>query len=216
MHKNLVIFKGRRDGILILLDDKADFETLKAQLYIKINDAKKFFNSGKTAITFSGRKLTEQEEKELLAIINEEIDISFVTDGKTDGNLTDSAHNDNYQQTLLPSENITLYHRGSLRSGQMIHYHGSVVVIGDVNPGAEIIADGNVVILGSLRGMVHAGASGNDDCFISALDFVPTQLRISGIITYIPKDMTGSKRNKSKGSYAFIQDGKIYISPLEN
>ena len=81
-------------------------------------------------------------------------------------------------QTLLVSK--------TMRSGQCVRYEGNVVVMGDVNPGAEIAASGHVAIFGALRGLVHAGASGDKDAVIIALSLEPTQLRIADHITRPP------------------------------
>ena len=109
------------------------------------------------------------------------------------------------------SEHNTRFQHGSLRSGQIIRFRGSVVVLGDVNPGAEILAEGNVIVLGSLKGLVHAGCMGNDRCFICALTLTPSQLRIADKITYMPND---AKDWGGAPQYAFISDGQIYIAPL--
>ena len=114
---------------------------------------------------------------------------------------------------LIPSgHNETFFHRGSLRGGQSINYEGSVVVLGNVNPGSMIKAHANIVVLGSLKGVVHAGYTGNTDCFVAASDFSPTQLSIADIMTYIPEEKRSLKKNNA--SMAYIEDRKIYISPL--
>ena len=82
--------------------------------------------------------------------------------------------------------NLTKFHRGSLRNGQKIEFDGSVVVVGDVNPGAEIKATGNIIILGQLKGMAHAGCKGMTDAFVTAVYMAPVQLRIADIITRFP------------------------------
>ena len=80
----------------------------------------------------------------------------------------------------------TLLIQRTLRSGQNISYDGNVVVLGDVNPGAEIIASGHILIMGVLRGLVHAGATGDDSATVTALSLNPTQVRISSHITRPP------------------------------
>jgi len=84
-------------------------------------------------------------------------------------------------------EETALFLTRTLRSGTRIEFSGHVVVLGDVNPGAEIIAEGNVIIWGRLRGMVHAGAKGNRNAVICALDLSPTQLRIAEEVSAILK-----------------------------
>ncbi|NLK00845.1 MAG: septum site-determining protein MinC [Clostridia bacterium] len=87
----------------------------------------------------------------------------------------------------IPADKTLLIER-TLRSGQSISYPGHVVVMGDINPGAEVVAGGNILVLGSLRGVVHAGAYGNQKVVVAALKLSPTQLRIAGHITRSPDD----------------------------
>ncbi len=107
------------------------------------------------------------------------------------------------ETTLRQGESAVLVRR-TLRSGFSLQHPGHVVVIGDVNPGAEIIAGGDVVVWGRLRGMVHAGAQGDENAVVCALDLSPTQLRISGLIAVTPK-----RRGKSQPEMACIQNGQV-------
>jgi septum site-determining protein MinC len=81
-----------------------------------------------------------------------------------------------------PAGISTLYHRGTLRGGQTLHNLGNIVVIGDVNPGAELIASGDILVFGALRGVAHAGAQGDLGARVVALELAPTQLRIATMI----------------------------------
>ena len=92
--------------------------------------------------------------------------------------------------TRLDGDPAILVHR-TLRSGNSVNYSGHVVVIGDVNPGAEVVASGNIIVWGRLRGMVHAGAEGDDQAVVCALDLSPTQIRISDKIVIPPKEGGG-------------------------
>lgn len=78
--------------------------------------------------------------------------------------------------------------RRTLRSGQSVHYPGSVVILGDVNPGAEVIAGGDIIVLGALRGVAHAGALGEEGAVVVAFRLQPTQLRIAHFISRAPDD----------------------------
>jgi septum site-determining protein MinC len=181
--KNYVVFKGRRDGILVALNPDCDFSELKEALRAKAKEAASFFSDTTTAIFLSGRETSEREETELLEIFFEEtqLNISYVSSQGTEIEMKraepellreivmPNLNEVREELELLAEENNTLYHRGSLRSGQAINYAGSVVMIGDVNIGAEIIAEGNVVVLGGARGLIHAGCSGNPNCFVYAL-----------------------------------------------
>jgi len=89
-----------------------------------------------------------------------------------------------------------MIHR-TLRSGQNLHYDGNVVIMGDVNPGAEVVASGHVLVMGALRGLVHAGATGEEEATVIALSLAPTQLRIASHITR-PPDNTEEEGELSK------------------
>ncbi len=122
----------------------------------------------------------------------------------------ETIHNDNQIQS--DNQNLkanTLLIERTMRSGQKVHFDGNVVIMGDVNPGAEIVATGNVIILGALRGLIHAGASGDIDATITALEFMPTQLRIASHITRSPDDM--KQEDVYHPEIAYLSDGNVVI-----
>ena len=102
--------------------------------------------------------------------------------------------------------------RRTLRSGQVVQHPGHVVVIGDVNPGAEIIAGGDVVVWGKLRGIVHAGAIGDDGAVVCALSLAPLQLRIGSHIARAPE---GREDLPQRPEMASVQDDEIVAEPWE-
>jgi septum site-determining protein MinC len=99
----------------------------------------------------------------------------------------------------------------TLRSGRTVHNIGHVVIIGDVNSGAEVIASGDIIVWGKVRGVVHAGAQGDENAVVCALDLAPTQLRIAGLITVPPKD----KRRNPRPEMARVNHGQIEAIPWE-
>ena len=100
--------------------------------------------------------------------------------------------------------------RRTLRSGNSVEFSGHVVIVGDVNPGAEVIAGGDVVVWGRLRGMVHAGADGDDEAIVCALDLTPTQLRIADKIAIPPQD-----RGESKPEIAIVRGDQVVAESWE-
>ncbi len=107
----------------------------------------------------------------------------------------------------------TILVRRTLRSGQKIHFDGNVVVVGDVNPGAEIVASGHIIVLGALRGVVHAGASGDEQAAVLAFRLQPTQLRIANHITRPPDDeITGPEQPE----IARIKDNMVTIEVFQS
>ncbi len=110
----------------------------------------------------------------------------------------------NASEKTHPDGDAAMLVRKTLRSGVIVEYSGHVVVIGDVNPGAQIIAGGDVVVWGKLLGVVHAGAGGNESAVVCALDLSPTQLRIASSISVAPK-----RRGKPHPETARLENGQV-------
>jgi septum site-determining protein MinC len=113
---------------------------------------------------------------------------------------------------LVEAGPATLYHAATLRGGQVLHHTGNIVVVGDVNPGAELIATGDIVVFGRLAGIAHAGAGGDEQARIFALDLAATQLRIA---TFIAADQDSKRRAQPLPEAALARDGRILILPLD-
>lgn len=206
--ENYVIFKGTKDGVTVLFDADAPFEELCRQLEKKVEEAGKFFDNVKTSLAFKGRSFSEEEEETLFQIITEHtsMEITFL---KTENSELKQL-SDLLEKEMAP-HNLTKFHKGSLRNGQKIEFDGSLVIVGDVNPGAEIKASGNIIVLGQLKGMAHAGCNGMTDAFIAAVYMAPVQLRIADIITRFPEE---NKKGPKPPEYAFIQQGQIFVMAL--
>ncbi|MEB3197539.1 MAG: septum site-determining protein MinC [Candidatus Sericytochromatia bacterium] len=106
------------------------------------------------------------------------------------------------------------YMRQTIRSGQSIRHFGTIVICGDVNPGAEVIATGDIIVFGTLRGVAHAGATGDAGTQVVAINLRPTQIRIAGHIARSP-DSAAPPLSKYP-EVARIQDGEIHILPLRD
>lgn len=102
----------------------------------------------------------------------------------------------------------TLLVKRTIRSGQSIRFDGNVVVLGDANPGSEIVAAGDIIVMGSLRGMAHAGATGNRRAVVAALRLLPTQLRIADLISRAPD---GKQAVPSAPEIARIKNDMVLI-----
>jgi len=111
------------------------------------------------------------------------------------------------------AEPDVLYHRGTVRSGQILRRRGHLVVVGDINPGAELIATGDIVVFGVLRGQAHAGAQGDQSATVTALELAPTQLRIATLIA--TGEYQGRRaRHSGYGEVARIEEDHIIVVPL--
>ncbi|HIW47696.1 MAG TPA: septum site-determining protein MinC [Firmicutes bacterium] len=110
-------------------------------------------------------------------------------------------------------EHMAYFYKGNLRSGMSLEYDGTIVILGDVNPGAQVKATGNIIVLGALKGVAHAGSSGEPEAYVFALNMNPVQLRIGDLITRFP-DGERSKSLKNP-EYAYAEDGVVYVSAFE-
>ena len=115
----------------------------------------------------------------------------------------------------INEENLTFsktnFHQGTVRSGEYLESPGDLLILGDVNPGAKVSAEGNIMIWGRLLGIAHAGSKGNSKATISALQLRPVQLRIAKKIARGPKE----KPQLGLAEQARIDSEEIIISPLE-
>jgi septum site-determining protein MinC len=117
-------------------------------------------------------------------------------------------------EKIAAPTNNALYIPGVVRSGQRIVHDGNLIIVGDVNAGAEVLAEGDVVVFGALRGLAHAGYTGNESARIVALSLRPPQLRIAGKIARSPEEEKGKAASQRGPEVARIENGEIEVSPL--
>lgn len=209
---NSVIIKGNNYGIIVVLDPELSFDELKEKVANKFRESSKFFKDAKMAISFEGRKLSSEEERDILDIIGENTDMQIVCVVDNDPQK-EELFKKTLEQKLMELENNTgQFYKGILRSGTSLEFETSVVIIGDVNHGARVVSKGNIIILGSLKGTVFAGACGNTNAFVIALDMRPTQIRIADTIARSPDKPVKDAVKEPK--IAFLEDGNIYIETL--
>lgn len=209
---NPVIIKGNKYGIVLVLDSELSFSDLKEEVRNKFRESSKFYDDAQMAISFEGRELTNEEQREIINIIGEETDLHVVCIVDKD-EKTEEIFKKSLDEKLLELSNKTgQFYKGNLRSGQVLESETSIIVIGDVNPGARIVSKGNVIVLGALKGTVIAGASGNNNSFVVALDMKPGQIRIADTIARAPDKPI--EKDVKEPQIAFLEDGNIYIEPL--
>lgn len=209
---NSVMIKGNKYGINLVLSPDVPYEELKQLIAEKFKESSKFFENAKMAISFEGRKLTTEHQKEILDIISENTDMHIVCVMDNDPETEDTFKKSVEQKLMELSNNSGQFYKGILRSGASLEFETSVVIIGDVNHGASIVSKGNIIILGSLKGNAFAGATGNTNAFVVALDMSPTQIRIADTIARAPDKPVKEEVKETK--IAFLEEGNIYIEPL--
>ena len=201
--KNCININLKTNEIVIKVQEDAEYENIYESMKKKLPELKKLYKDEKTPIRVSGKILKNKEIDELQQLIKENIDVDIEFDSPK--NLGLASIKRTFDQEIAFSE--TKFHRGSLRSGQRMEVEGSIVIIGDVNSGAEIMASDNIVVLGNLRGLAHAGAKGNKQAIIAAGLFDSVQVRIANIVKEINRD----EEPLHKNSYLYVDNDKIII-----
>ena len=188
----------RKDNIVIKVNEEYSQEDIVYTLRKKIPELKKLYQGEHTPIVITGKVLKNKEIDEIQELIKKYIDVQI----KFDSPRTLGLHGivKTYNKEIAISE--TKFHRGAVRSGQKLEFEGSIVIMGDVNDGAEVIAGDNIVILGALRGLAHAGAKGNVNAIIAASSIDAPQLRIANII----KEREKEEIQEDKKTYACLDE----------
>jgi len=225
MRKDDVLLRGTKSGVTIIFNDQKDFPELLTRLKEKLRGAENFFQGAEVTVDIGNLLLTSKELLELEEVITREYGVKFlrITHGEEDtapaggqgcGNPGAAAGVPRPVSPTapVPSCENTILVRRTLRSGQKVHYHGNVVILGDVNPGAEVVATGDIVVMGALRGVAHAGARGNDKAIVAAFRLQPTQLRIGN---YISRPPEGDAARPAVPEVAQVKEGVVVIDPYQ-
>ena len=201
--RNCVSINLRKNEILIKISDDAEQKDIIDNLRKKLPELRKMYKNEKTPITVTGKILKNKEIDEIQELIKRNIDVEIDFDMPKSLGLSSITRT--FNKEIAVSE--TKFHRGSLRSGQKMESEGSLVILGDVNSGAEVMASDNIVVLGALRGLAHAGAKGNKQAIISAGLLDTVQIRIANVIKEIDRD----EEPLHKQAYVSIINNEIVI-----
>lgn len=187
--KDAVVLKRFQNGIRLYLDAEMEFEELKAEVAEKFRRSASFFQDASVAVSFEGRPLTPEQETDLVEAISENSSLEvtcLIGKEEEDGVLYARAVEAAFRR-FADRENTGRFYRGTLKRGQILESSGSIIIVGDVNPGACVISSGNVVVLGALRGTAMSGGDGRAGSFIAALEMTPQKLKI-GDFKYLTQE----------------------------
>ena len=196
---NCISISIKKNQVSIKIDEEAEQKEIISSLKKKMLELKNLYKDDKTPILITGKILKNKEMDEIQNIIKKFLDVEIEFDSPKVLGL--HGIKKTFYKEVATSE--TKFHKGALRSGQRLEFEGSIVIIGDVNAGAEVIASENIVILGNLRGLAHAGAKGNKDAVIEASEIDAVQIRIADKVKEIERDESEIKKIKTS---AYIND----------
>ena len=207
-----VMIKGTKNGITLVLDENEEYDVLKEKVEKKFKESAKFLGNAKTAIAFEGKKLTDEQKEELIKCITENTELDIVCILDTSDEANEKFASAVGKKLIEMTAGSCRIYKGNLRSGQCIESDTGLVVLGDVNPSAELISKGNIIVLGTMRGNAWAGAGGNTDCFVICQEMMPVQIRIADIIARSPDHQVSSGEKSTK--IAYLEGNQVCISPL--
>ncbi|MCB0037826.1 MAG: septum site-determining protein MinC [Anaerolineales bacterium] len=223
-----ISIKGIRDGLLITVSNLPPYEEVLQTLTAEVEAKRSFLRGSRVVLEVGGRILTHEQLTYLQELFAQNGMALWAVLSKREA--TREATRDLGLATRLPGSTMDLQGNGrpepaepvgqhqhpsippnallikeTLRSGRAIYYEGHIIIMGDVNPGAEVVADGDIIVWGKLRGLVHAGALGDTQARVCALDLSPTQLRIADQIAITPSN----RRHTPMPEMALIRDDQI-------
>ncbi|NDL67947.1 septum site-determining protein MinC [Anaerotalea alkaliphila] len=213
--KDAVLIKGNQHGLSVVIEPDTPFQDVKEAVRRKMSAGRQFFGNAQVTLTFEGKSLEQKEKEELLGVIQENSQLEIIC-------LVDEDERRLAEKMLFlkaaqkeADESGAIFYNKTLRSGQELETDRGVVILGDVNNGAKISAGGNVVVLGNLKGFVHAGTRYPDKAFVVALHMQPMQIRIGQVMGRSP-DSGGMEKTGYDPKIAFVEDDRIVIEQITN
>lgn len=216
--KNSVIIKSFSHGISLYLPQDEPLDNVFEKVAFKFRESAAFFKDAKMVLSIEGRMLSDDEEKELIDVIESNSQIKILCligkDAETENNIFKALEqyqnlNDNKQE-----QNLGQFYKGSLKNGQVLETDSSIIILGDVNPGANVISQKDIIIIGGLYGNAYAGGNGEEGHYIIALDISAECLKINNhqyTTTKLPK---WPIRPKYQPKIAHVVDGILVIDPI--
>ncbi|HEY0738068.1 MAG TPA: septum site-determining protein MinC [Herpetosiphonaceae bacterium] len=190
-----IAIKGTKDGLRLMLAEDSSWEDLLAAVRGQLERGTDFFHGAELTVDIGERPVQEEQLNELLSLMREHgLQPSALATSSREGRTAARSQGiatrpANRQPTVVQREKepegAMLVVR-TLRSGQVLRHPSHITIIGDVNPGAEVVAGGSVLVWGRLRGTVHAGALGDQTAVVCALELTPSLLRIADLMSRPP------------------------------
>lgn len=184
MARTGIVYNLKKKQITIKVSEDVEAKEVISKLKKKFPELKELYKGLRPEISVMGKDFKNKEIYEIQKIVDKyfDVDVNFSCSKM----LGLYGIRRPFKKEIATSE--TMFHRSSLRSGQKVEFEGSIVVLGDVNFGAEVIAGENIVVLGTLRGLAHAGAKGNKEAVITAGAIEAAQIRISNVVKECERD----------------------------
>lgn len=205
--KQKIYINLKKDEIILKITQNATHNEVISEIEEKLPKLKNLYQEEKTPIYVTGKNLSNKEMDEIKEKIQEQIDVSINFDSPKELGL--HGIKTTFERDLEISE--TKLYKGSVRCGVRMEFENSILIIGDVNAGSEIIAGGNIVVTGFLKGLAHAGAKGNTKAIISARGIENSQIRIANLVKELNNLPEFTENKEKKQDFAYISNNEIII-----
>jgi septum site-determining protein MinC len=210
-----ISIKGTKDGLRLLLDEDASWHDILTALQFQLERGTEFFHGAELTLDIGNRPLHPGELEALLELMREHgLQPSLLATNDPEGRSAGRAVGVITRPSMRSAQPVPQDREAedamlvvrTLRSGQMLRHHGHIIVIGDVNPGAQLIAGGSIFVWGRLRGTVHAGALGDRSAIVCALELQPSLLRIADLLARSPEQRSeGPEMAKVEEQYIIVE-----------
>ncbi len=196
-------------ALLIKLDKEKSIEENIKEIEKKLSST--FFKGSVCVLDTSTIKLSQEEKKQIEDVLNKYNSkiLGYKHLHTTEEKQTPEEKKEEKLPEIKEKSSLKIISK-TVRSGQRIEHDGDILVLGDVNPDAYIVASGNVIVMGALRGIVHAGANGDETAIILALKLIPQQMRIADYLTRSPDEVEEPQHPEK----AFIENNQIVIERI--
>ena len=221
-----VVIKGYKNGIVLQLNNELPFSELKKRIRAKFQESAKFLGEARMALTFDGRELSSEEQREVLRIISENTDLEVICVFDNDQKNEDLLKMSMERVISCLANTAGQIYRGVLPTGHKLESETSIIICGNVEAGARVVSGGSIVVLGSLYGSAFAGTNSSKDAFISASHMHPEWLRIGDLeydpAAVDPKEQKRQKKQEKKerlencARLAYVEAQELRIVPIQD
>lgn len=213
-----VILKSFPNGIRVRLSEEPSFEQILQETRESFAEAAAFFKEASVALQFQGRKLTQEESDRLVEAITDVCSLHIICLVCTDEDANDyytRLIEDVSKENAADAGDTCQFYKGTLRDSEVFESSSSVIVLGDIQKGAAIIAKGNIIVLGSLLGTAYAGADDSKLRFIAALNLEAENLRIGNLKYKKNLKDKFAIRSKKVPQMVTVQQNRLVIRELD-
>lgn len=216
--KNSVKIKSFQHGISLHLPAEDSMENILEMLSFKFKESASFFKDAKMVLSIEGRTLSDDEETAVVDAIESNSDIKILCligkDAETENHILKALEQYQNINSNDEEQNIAQFYKGGLKNGQILETDSSIIILGDVNPGSNVISKKDIIVIGGLYGNAYAGTNGEEGHFVIALDFSPECLKIDKLRYEVGKKAKWPIKPKYQPKIAHVVNGVVVIEPI--